>query len=59
MYSNKNYNLSDSLIKAARQAMTSGSVALTKVEAELFEAKKKKMASKEQAAAKQPKDPSC
>jgi hypothetical protein len=39
--------------------MTSGPVALTKVEAELFEAKKKKMASKEQAAAKQPKDPSC
>lgn len=43
MHSNKNFNLPDSVIKAAQQSMSAGVVALTKVEAELIEAKKKKL----------------
>jgi len=35
MHSNKNLGLSDSILAAARQAMTQGSVPLTKVEAEI------------------------
>lgn len=43
MHSNKNFNLPESVIKAAQQSMSAGVVALTKVEAELIEAKKQKL----------------
>ncbi len=40
MFSKKNFGVSDSVLAAARQSMTYGSVPLTKVEAELAETQK-------------------